>query len=112
MKIEPHPTKAKGSIEPTTELLELLSGEKGTRHGFPSLPAGDATNALFGPEPAARHGADFVDVDEEGDDEREVEISLQRGESVQPLRELRVDRQEEQLPVLFYVRLLKVCLDS
>ena len=67
MKIEPQPTKAKGSIEPTTEKLELLSGEKRTRHGFPSLPPGAATDT-FVPEPAVRYHqpTDFFELNQDG----------------------------------------------
>ena len=67
MKIEPQPTKAKGSIEPTTEKLELLSGEKGTRHGFPSLPPGAATDTIV-PEPAVRYHqpTDSMELNKDG----------------------------------------------
>ena len=68
MKIEPQPTKAKDpSIETTTEMVELLAGEKGTRHGFPSLPPGAATDT-FVPEPAVRYHqpTDFIELNKDG----------------------------------------------
>ena len=67
MKIEPEPTKAKGSIEPTTEMLELLAGEKRTRPGFPSLPPGAATDTIV-PEPTVRYHqpTDSLELNKDG----------------------------------------------